>query len=177
MYVTFSFLYQRLVSFIICATNANDNNYRPSKRNGTMMFNRKYISATQRQSRLFSLVASDINLQNYRTSICCLVLVTHRTSDGTIISFGYSWKCDYVLFILFPSTNINLRRCNIGCDDILFTIIIVHLTHWGRDKMTTISQTTLSNAFYLMKMLEFWLKFHWNLFLRFQLIIFHPWFI
>ena len=42
------------------------------------------------------------------------------------------------------------------------------LTHWGRDKMDAISQTTLSNAFLWMKMLEFWLKFHWSLFLRFQ---------
>ena len=25
--------------------------------------------------------------------------------------------------------------------------IAIHLTHWGRDKMAAISQTTLSNAF------------------------------
>ena len=42
------------------------------------------------------------------------------------------------------------------------------LTHWGWDKIATISQTTLSNAFSWMKMLEFWLKFHWSLFLRVQ---------
>ena len=40
------------------------------------------------------------------------------------------------------------------------------LTHWGRDKMDDISQTTLSNAFLWMKMLEFRLIFHWSLFLR-----------
>ena len=40
------------------------------------------------------------------------------------------------------------------------------LTHWGRDKMADISQTTLSSAFSWMKMLEFRLKFHWSLFLR-----------
>ena len=34
------------------------------------------------------------------------------------------------------------------------------LTHWGQDKMDAISQTTLSNTFSWMKMLEFWLKFH-----------------
>ena len=33
------------------------------------------------------------------------------------------------------------------------------LTHWGRDKMDAISQTTLSNTFLRMKMLELWLKF------------------
>ena len=43
------------------------------------------------------------------------------------------------------------------------------LTHWGRDKMAAIIQTTLSNAFSWMKMLEFRLKFHWSLFLRVQL--------
>ena len=43
------------------------------------------------------------------------------------------------------------------------------LTHWGRDKMDAISQTTLSIAFSWMKMLEFWLNFHWSLFLRVQL--------
>ena len=50
------------------------------------------------------------------------------------------------------------------------------LTHWGRDKMATFSQTTLSNAFSLMKILEFRLKFHWSLFLRVQLTIFQHWF-
>ena len=40
------------------------------------------------------------------------------------------------------------------------------LTHWGRDKMTAISQTTFSNVFSWMKMYEFHLRFHCNLFLR-----------
>ena len=51
-----------------------------------------------------------------------------------------------------------------------------HLTHWGRDKMAAISQTMFSNAFSWMKMYEFRLKFHWSLFLRFQLTIFQHWF-
>ena len=45
------------------------------------------------------------------------------------------------------------------------------LTHWGRDKMAAISQTTLSNGFSWMKMLEFRLRFHWSLFLRVQITI------
>ena len=45
------------------------------------------------------------------------------------------------------------------------------LTHWGRDKMDAISQTTCSSGFYWMKMFEFRLKFHWSLFLRVQLTI------
>ena len=46
------------------------------------------------------------------------------------------------------------------------------LTHWGRDKMDAISQTTFSSAFSWKKMWEFRLKFHWSLFLRVQLTIF-----
>ena len=36
-----------------------------------------------------------------------------------------------------------------------------YLTHWGRDKMAAISQTTFSNAFSSMKMFEFRLQFQW----------------
>ena len=50
-----------------------------------------------------------------------------------------------------------------------------HLTHWDRDKMATISQKTLSNAFSWMKMFEFRSKFHWRFFLRVQLPIFRHW--
>ena len=50
------------------------------------------------------------------------------------------------------------------------------LTHWGRDKMAAISQTTLSNAFSWMKIFEFRLKFYWSLFLRVELTIFQHWF-
>ena len=50
------------------------------------------------------------------------------------------------------------------------------LTHWGRDKMDAISQTTLSNAFSWIKMCEFRFRFHWSLFLGFELTIFQHWF-
>ena len=50
------------------------------------------------------------------------------------------------------------------------------LTHWGRDKMAAIVQTTFSNAFSWMKMYKFQLRFHWSLFPRVQLTIFHHWF-
>ena len=48
----------------------------------------------------------------------------------------------------------------------------VHLTHWGRDKMAAISQSTLPSAFSWKKKSELRLKFHWSLFLRVQLTIF-----
>ena len=50
------------------------------------------------------------------------------------------------------------------------------LTHWGRDEMNNISQTTFSNAFSSMKIFEFRSKFHWSLFPRVQSTIFHDWF-
>ena len=39
------------------------------------------------------------------------------------------------------------------------------LTHWGRDEIDAISQTTFSNVFSWMNMNEFRLGFHWSLFL------------
>ena len=54
--------------------------------------------------------------------------------------------------------------------------ISIWLSHWGLNKMDAISQTTFSNAFYLMKMCEFWLKLHWSLFPRVQLRVFQHWF-
>ena len=42
------------------------------------------------------------------------------------------------------------------------------LAYWGRDEIDAIVQTTFSNAFSWMKMYEFRLRFHWNLFLKFQ---------
>ena len=52
----------------------------------------------------------------------------------------------------------------------------MRLTHWGRDKMDAISQTTLWNTFSWMKMWEFRAKFHWSLFLGVQLAISQHWF-
>ena len=58
----------------------------------------------------------------------------------------------------------------------IITLCMDGLTHWGRDKMAAALQTTFSNAFSWVKMYEFWLKFHWSLFLGVQLTIFHHWF-
>ena len=59
---------------------------------------------------------------------------------------------------------------------ITWTSAAILLTHLPLNKMTTISQTIFSDAFLWMKMFEFRLKFHWSLFLRFQLTIFQHWF-
>ena len=50
------------------------------------------------------------------------------------------------------------------------------LTHWGRDKMADIFQTTFSNAFSSRNMYEFWLRFHLSLFWGVQFTISQHWF-
>ena len=52
----------------------------------------------------------------------------------------------------------------------------VGLTHWGRDKMASVLQTTLSNTFSWMRLLQLRLRFHWSLFPRVQSTIFQHWF-
>ena len=61
-----------------------------------------------------------------------------------------------------PSIPIKVRN-----SDICFS-----LTHWGRDRMATVSQPSFSNAFLLMKICQHWLWFHLRLFLRAPLPIF-----
>ena len=64
-----------------------------------------------------------------------------------------------------------------SCETMVCAVCLaMFLTHRGRNKMDTISQTTFSNAFFVMKMFEFRLKFHWSLFPRVQLTIFQQWF-
>ena len=59
---------------------------------------------------------------------------------------------------------------------VLYMKLTAKLTHWGRDKMAAIFQTTFSNAFSWVKMYEFRLRFHWSLFPRVQLTICQHWF-
>ena len=59
---------------------------------------------------------------------------------------------------------------------LIFESITYQLTHWGRDKMVDIFQTTFSNGFSWMNLHELRLKFHWSLFLAVQLTIYQHWF-
>ena len=52
---------------------------------------------------------------------------------------------------------------------------ITRISHWGRDEMDAIFKT-YSNAFFLIKIYNFWLRFHWTLFPRVQLPMFQNWF-
>ena len=74
----------------------------------------------------------------------------------------------------FPSLMI-CQLCG-DCHYDFFESKTMLLTHWGRDKMDAISQTTFWIAFSWRKIFEFQFKFHWSLFLRVQLTIFQHWF-
>ena len=50
------------------------------------------------------------------------------------------------------------------------------LTHWGRDRMADVSQTTFPNAFSWMKSVVILFEFHWGLFPGVQLTISEHWF-
>ena len=85
-----------------------------------------------------------------------MILLTHC---GLVIPYG-----------------INIISCNGLLPGSTKLILDTMLTLWGQDKTDATSQKTFSSAFSWMKMFEFWLKFHWSLFLRAQLTIFQHWF-
>ena len=76
----------------------------------------------------------------------------------------------------FVSSPVMFSPTSIIHDEHMAAHCPIRRCHWGRDKMPAIFQTTFSNTFSWMKMYEFWLKFHWSLFLRVKLTIIQHWF-
>ena len=64
----------------------------------------------------------------------------------------------------FVYLHLQSRCCRISVDEGKVSDNLDPLTHWCRDKIAAISQSTLSNAFSWMKLLEVGLKFHWSFF-------------
>ena len=92
--------------------------------------------------------------------------------QGQCSAFVFDWRI-YILEKrpkICETENIYIHAINHSYPGYLF------LTHWGRDVVVAISQTTFSNAFSWKKLFEFRLGFHWSLFLRFELTIFQHWF-
>ena len=92
--------------------------------------------------------------------------------------WSYGWLDD-ILIILIRAMLFNCECCGYGQTSIngsFSSAIGILLTHWGRDNMAAIFQTTFSNAFSWMKMYKFRLRFHWSFFPGFQLTIFQHWF-
>ena len=100
-----------------------------------------------------------LNTYNILTSwvSCGQLLSVHRNDDTLII---------HVQFI-----SMAMQVCSISTADVLKPPQSCINTLRPRE-MAAISQTTLSNPFSWMKIFKFRLKFHWSLFLRFDLTIF-----
>ena len=90
----------------------------------------------------------------------------HQSSESLAFVRGiHRWPVDSphkrpITRKMFPFDDVIMWREYVTCMDVKTW---KHLTHWGRDKMDAISQTTFSNTFSWMKMFEFWLNFHWSL--------------
>ena len=132
------------------------------------------------------------NNSGIRLKVC--VNTTHKTSMVRQMSNSVV-NSDTIVFI----TNLNVVIRSYGAEKLCVnifavawnrtcgsTIHVLHqsgigflyelLTHWGREKMAATSQTTIFNAFFWMKMIEFPLIFHWSLFPRVQLKRYQRWF-
>ena len=92
--------------------------------------------------------------------------------NQTLSSISQIWYYSLVPNqITVANLNVYIDYRRFPCTFVYHTQHSPTLTHWFRDKMAAVSQTTHSNAFSWMKMLEFQLRFHWSLFLRVQLTI------
>ena len=85
-----------------------------------------------------------------------------------VIMPSFQWKGSMRDWhIVSGPTRMSKESCQVQPPDGAWCYNISALTHWGRDKMAAIFQTTFSNWFSWMKMYELWLKYHWSLFFRF----------
>ena len=102
---------------------------------------------------------------------CHFWIVARSSLKSTLIAIRRSMRHSHDLYFI---AGLGLSKC--GNQDwsrqLKSDPIFPFLTHWGRDKMAAIYQTTFWNAFSWMKIYKFWLRFHWSLFLRVQSTIF-----
>ena len=109
-----------------------------------------------------------INTSDFFRIIRWLTHINSRSSQSNLVNSNLWWWWACELAISEPLSTVETQR-TLACSS-------TYLTHWSRDKMDAISQTTFSNAFSWMKMFEYRLRFHWSLFLRVQLTISKHWF-
>ena len=107
-------------------------------------------------------------------------LVLHISLDVVLVQFCVA--CVFIWKIIRKST-VSKFDCILFLQskDSIYLVPYIYgnktslLTHLPLDKMAGISQT-FSNACSWMKKIEFWLKFHWNLFVKVQLTITQHWY-
>ena len=118
-----------------------------------------------------------------RVTVVCVAKLTIIGSDNGLSSGRHQaviWTNAWILLIgplgtSFSDILIGIETSWFKKIHVCEMVSILSRPQW-LNKMAAIQQTTLSNAFSWMKMLEFRLKFHWSLFLRVQLTIFQHWF-
>ena len=119
------------------------------------------------------------NMQNIHNLIFDSERVAEFNSIGWTAHLDLSWNT-HILKVSERNGRILVLMCRLKHLQVQYNIsntISQHcLTHWGRDKMADISQTTFSNVFCSMKIFEFRLKFHCSLFLGVQWTKFQHWF-
>ena len=107
----------------------------------------------------------------------CITTTKQSTTKPCVFFLGYTVSTkQHSTCLLHCCRSNHMIYYGHGVHEVTQKIWINKSYVWGRDQMDAVSQTTLSNAFSWMKMLEFRLGFHWSLFLKVQLIIFQHWF-
>ena len=107
-------------------------------------------------------------------------LVFHISLDVVLVQFCVA--CLFIRKIMWKST-VSKLDCILFLQSKDSTYLVLKIygnktsswSHLPLDKIAAISQTFLS-TFSWMKKFEFWLKFHWNLFLKVQITIAQHWF-
>ena len=108
---------------------------------------------------------------------CAQPWFMHYTEDTTIVQWLSHQYVTLLIVSKSPPCCLYHDKHTTMASPIILVLCYLHFLNTLRQrKMDAISQTTFSSAFSWMKMFEFRLKFHWNLFLRVQLTIFQHWF-
>ena len=129
---------------------------------GHLSLQKRYYITINHTSTHKWLISDSISVPHRRAMGCLL-----ETFGTTIDSATHKW-----LNCTLAAPGKNRAQQLVVSVYMHYLAVIGPLTHWGRDKMDAISQTTFGSAFSWMKMFEFRLKFQWSLFLRVQLTIF-----
>ena len=131
-----------------------------------------------------------LNISHAEMVIFSTLLAPCEGKPSSICGFPHSRPIMLIFEVLFYSSlnklltkhssyqwlEMSWNSCDITVTLTQDRLYISLLTHWGREKIATIFQTMISDAFSWMKGFVFWLKFHLSLFLKVLLTITHRWF-
>ena len=123
------------------------------------------------------LVAEQASEQEYVKHILPALIPIFRIKEPVQVS----WKQLYSSCVCFlPLGLFSQEYCHQACPSICLSFCLplcnLLFTHLPLDKMAAVSQTIFSDAFSWMKSFEFWIKFHWNLFLMVKFTLIQHWF-